>query len=367
MPNLPITDAPWRANSVLLVRKNGSSYVTIIEISPGAEGNPIWNFWRFTKRNPDSYLKQYREEKEQRLQSGGTADPSYSSPSLETSGKPESRFSGSQTEAPSSEIDNTAAAGKVKPAPEPAAAQSSEKLAKFEAAPKAEVTGEEIFSSNEPLPVLSQIRDRVIDWLNKRGWIKDFPNTDSGWDINVSRKSIRDAVFHGSDMWKTQSFAALPDILKHGIYLEPGKVLPNGIQRHIFAAKLNIGDEKLVVGFVVEEHKNGKRFYNHELTEIRNLDRPILARQPDGIGSLESGRDSVMDIVRKHLSVNPGMTPNSGNRGPAPIAEKKAPDKLQGKQTRSGAILVEPKPRPPGPVEINIYLDRSNSPEKTPK
>ena len=79
--------------------------------------------------------------------------------------------------------------------------------------------------------------------------------------------------------------------------------------------------------------KNGKRFYNHELTEIENLADPSLARQPDGIGSLEAKRDSlkgpgspsqthtpksaafsgpgadpnlsVLDIVRKHLSVKP--------------------------------------------------------------
>ena len=74
-----------------------------------------------------------------------------------------------------------------------------------------------------------------------------------------------------------------------------------------------------------------------------------------------------MNIVRKHLGVNPDMTQSGGNRGPAPIAEKKAPDKRHGEQTRPGAIPAEPKPRPPGPVELDIYLDRSNSPEKTPK
>ena len=67
----------------------------------------------------------------------------------------------------------------------------------------------------------------------------------------------------------------------------------------------------------LEVEEAEQAIYNHELTEIGNLDRPILARQPDGIGSLESGRDSVMNIVRKHLGVNPDMTQSSGNRGPA--------------------------------------------------
>ena len=80
-------------------------------------------------------------------------------------------------------------------------------------------------------------------------------------------------------------------------------------------------DERSGAGFVVEEHKNGKRFYNHELTEIENLGS--LGRSPDGEGRTRAGRDSIMDIVRKHLGLNPDMTQSTGNRGPAVRPEPK--------------------------------------------
>ena len=53
---------------------------------------------------------------------------------------------------------------------------------------------------------------------------------------------------------------------------------------------------------MVEEHKNGKRFYNHELTEIENLGSPARSQGEGKPGHTEA---SVLDIVRKHLSVKP--------------------------------------------------------------
>lgn len=177
--------------------------------------------------------------------------------------------------------------------------------AKFEAAPAAKITGEEIFKADEQLPAFSQIYNKMIAWLSERGWLKKFLNNDSGWDISVSRQSIRSAVYHGAGRGKAQALAALPDIIKNGIYVAPGKILENGNRRHIFAAKINIKEELFVVGFVVEENRNGKKFYNHELTEIENLDSQW---RPQGESRSDASRDSsVMNIVQKHLGVKTDM------------------------------------------------------------
>jgi hypothetical protein len=112
---------------------------------------------------------------------------------------------------------------------------------------------------------------------------------------------------------KVQAVAALPELIKNGIHLEAGKPDDKGRIRHIFAAKLNMGTEPLVVGFVVQEDRNGKKYYNHELTEIENLGS--LARPEERASNPEASRDSVMNIVRKHLGVNPDLTLNSSGPG----------------------------------------------------
>jgi hypothetical protein len=110
-----------------------------------------------------------------------------------------------------------------------------------------------------------------------------------------------------------QAIAALPEIIKSGIYLESDKPDGDGNIRHIFAAKMSMNGEPLVVGFVVKEHKDGKKYYDHEVTEIENLGSLALAEKQTG--TPEPHRDSVMNIVRKHLGVNPDFTLNSGPRG----------------------------------------------------
>jgi hypothetical protein len=111
---------------------------------------------------------------------------------------------------------------------------------------------------------------------------------------------------------KAQVLAALPDLIGNAVYIAPGKEGAKH-KRHIFAAKVNIGQgetaERFLVAVVVEEGENGKRFYNHELTEIENLDSPSLSRSPDGAALPEANRDSsVLNIARKHLGVKPDIT-----------------------------------------------------------
>ena len=100
LPNLATPDAPHRSASVLMVRKNGKDYVSIVEITKGDKDNIVWNFWKMGKHNAENYLKKFREEKARILQSGGATAPiphiPHNTPEGEV-GKPEG-LSGSQTE-----------------------------------------------------------------------------------------------------------------------------------------------------------------------------------------------------------------------------------------------------------------------------
>ena len=176
---------------------------------------------------------------------------------------------------------------------------------KFDASPSAVVSGNEIFNTENPFPEkMADRRNAIIAWLEQKGWLKSFLNAETGWNIAVSKGSIRDTSAHGMDEGKAQVLAALPDIIQNGVYVDNGVAKKPGHKRYIFASKVQVGETAYVVGFVVDEDQNGKRFYNHELTEIENLDGPSLDRQPEG-GVTEAGQGlSVLNVIKNKLGVN---------------------------------------------------------------
>jgi hypothetical protein len=46
------------------MRQNGGGYATIVEITSGERGNPIWNFWKFKEGRTSKYLEKFRQEKD---------------------------------------------------------------------------------------------------------------------------------------------------------------------------------------------------------------------------------------------------------------------------------------------------------------
>ncbi|MCA1989608.1 MAG: hypothetical protein LDL07_10775, partial [Desulfarculus sp.] len=118
LPNLATAQSPERSRSVLLVRQEGKSYVSIVEITAGDEANQLWNFWKMSPKKADNYLRKFREEKARRLQPGGAASSPIFLPSAQRleGGKPEG-LSGSQTAATSLDSMLVGSAGEVKPGP----------------------------------------------------------------------------------------------------------------------------------------------------------------------------------------------------------------------------------------------------------
>ena len=187
--------------------------------------------------------------------------------------------------------------------------QDAETRRKFGAAPAAEITGEEIIAQGEPRPAKKILCQNLIDWINGKGWFdRSFDNDDTGWgDIRLSRNSVRDVLAHGAGRGKTRLFAAVPEMIKTGIHLEEQPHGDNGEKRHIFAAKVKIAGEEFAVGFVIHEDRHGHKYYDHELTEMENLGATVVRTQNE-TGLNRPPRDSVMNIVQKHLGVKPEMT-----------------------------------------------------------
>jgi hypothetical protein len=97
LPNILKENDPNRAKRVLLVKHTDDHHVSIVEINPDDQINPLKTYWKQTDtKRANRYLKQFREEKARLLQSGGRQNPHIPS-SISGGGKPES-LSGSQTE-----------------------------------------------------------------------------------------------------------------------------------------------------------------------------------------------------------------------------------------------------------------------------
>ncbi|MGE4194723.1 MAG: LPD38 domain-containing protein [Pseudodesulfovibrio sp.] len=87
LPNIGTKNAPYREGSVLLVHQDSKFSLSIVEVTPGEQGNVLWNFWRMSTKKGERYLQKFRDEKARRVsgfdeQSGGaTVDAEASHPS----------------------------------------------------------------------------------------------------------------------------------------------------------------------------------------------------------------------------------------------------------------------------------------------
>ncbi len=134
-----------------------------------------------------------------------------------------------------------------------------------------------------------------------------FHNQDRGWDVQISPRGITKTLSHGFDETLARSIPFIPQIVESGIYIADGKI-EHGMQTHIFANKINLDGQEYVVGFVVREDQNGRRFYDHELTEIidpGSLNAASLSKDGEEHAT-RANRGIVMNILRDSLGVNDG-------------------------------------------------------------
>ena len=175
------------------------------------------------------------------------------------------------------------------------------------------------------------LREAVKVWARER-----FPNgttttnVDTGWDVQITPKGVRDSLSHGFDALLARSVPFIPQIVESGIHLDSIEKRP-GLMSHIFANKIRLDGQDYVVGFVLREDRTGNRFYDHELTKIISPDWLVPGRDtseealghrtnrgisPDWLKpgpALQEGnvvhrtnRGDVMNILRERLGVNDG-------------------------------------------------------------
>lgn len=156
------------------------------------------------------------------------------------------------------------------------------------------------------------LREAVKVWARER-----FPNgttttnVDTGWDVQITPKGVRDSLSHGFDALLARSVPFIPQIIESGIHVDSIRKTPQ-LLSHIFAGKIRLDGQDYVVGFVLREDVNGNRFYDHELTKIISPDW-LVPGHPSNEGPSSEGssghrtnRGDVMNILRERLGVNDG-------------------------------------------------------------
>lgn len=91
-------------------------------------------------------------------------------------------------------------------------------------------------------------------------------------EIKFTRKGINKAIAASADLLKLRLFPAIPEILKNGYHVD---TVPNSdpvnyptiVQYHWIEANVGIGEEVHRVRVAVEEHTDGKIYYNHNLPD----------------------------------------------------------------------------------------------------
>jgi hypothetical protein len=159
---------------------------------------------------------------------------------------------------------------------------------------------------------------RLVQWLQSKGVIGKYKNDETGWDnIAVNRASVKSVVHHDAGAGKVALLEAVPKLIKTGIFLETKQKNEQGLVSHIFAGKAIIDGVQYAVSYVVREDMNGRRYYDHSLTNIEALDR-IDSQAPTGTDETATrnsaqttrpdanptGKISLSNILKKHLAVN---------------------------------------------------------------
>ena len=131
-----------------------------------------------------------------------------------------------------------------------------------------QITGDEISPDDE----LKQYKKNALEYgKTLRG---KYTNKDSGKEIELSRRGIQEVLRHdGGSIAHIQSIAAIPVIIENSIYIDTlensdKEVNPNAASFDYYAVGLKIKGVDYTVKAVVINDRDGKRYYDHSLTQI---------------------------------------------------------------------------------------------------
>jgi hypothetical protein len=209
----------------------------------------------------------------------------------------------------------------------------AEQQAKFDALNPIDVTSAEV----KTLRGGKDFTQRLIAWVESKGLFGAYDNADPRFTgVAFNAASVRSVKRHYAGDGKLAVLQAVPELIQNGIYLETTPRNEEGLQSHIFASRVFLDGKEYAVGFVIREDENGRRYFDHSLTNVSEMTTGLDAeatkpsRSPRTKPERMTAYEDVSTIVRKHLGVNPDFTLNSGQDtvrgqiGPAGLDDPRA-------------------------------------------
>lgn len=129
------------------------------------------------------------------------------------------------------------------------------------------------------------LRDRkeIRQWA-KENLKRSYTNRDTGDTITISTRGIKEASHHGmNDNAHKMTFAYIPQMIENSIFLyedhRQHKGAPYAMYRY-YVAGMNINGEDYTVRLSVGVDENGRRYYDHGLTQIEKKKLVDFVNQP---------------------------------------------------------------------------------------
>ncbi|MEO5358187.1 MAG: PBECR2 nuclease fold domain-containing protein [Nitrospirae bacterium YQR-1] len=125
---------------------------------------------------------------------------------------------------------------------------------------------------------LWQARKEAKQWAKENLQKKEFINEDTGWKIQINRAGIEKALSGERSLEHIEAIRAIPELLENAVLHESRADRysdPNIKSIHRFYAPLEISGKLYRAKLTVKETNEGKRFYDHSLTEI---EKPAAGR-----------------------------------------------------------------------------------------
>lgn len=126
-------------------------------------------------------------------------------------------------------------------------------------------------------------RKEIRQWA-KENLKRSYTNRDTGDTIMISTRGIKEASHHGmSDNAHKMTFAYIPQMIENSIFLyedhRQHEGAPYAMYRY-YVAGMNINGEDYTVRLSVGVDENGRRYYDHGLTQIEKKKLVDFVNQP---------------------------------------------------------------------------------------
>ena len=150
------------------------------------------------------------------------------------------------------------------------------------------------------------LQEQVVDFYNTFG---NVAVSSIYGDVLLDKKGIDDSFAHGIGRNKAIAYAAVKEVIEHGIVVDyHANHKGRGYNTAIVAAPIQIGNERYICQVAIRRNKDGNQFYLHEVTAQKNLPSDAfvtnLAQKPAPKGdfakilqNIMSASDNVSKVV----------------------------------------------------------------------